>query len=384
MEAGKNRTIIVGIDATRSRSGGAFGHLKGILTNFDPREYRIEKIHLWSHRELLNEIPDKDFIIKHNPPQVENGLLQSVWWQFAKLKEEAQCQNCDVMLNTDAGTVSRFSPAVTMSRDMLSYELGEIARYPFLSWTRLRLILLRYIQNRSLRMSEGVIFLTKYAARIIQSSCGPIRRLKYIPHGIGMEFFATNKSGSDLGINNPIRCLYVSPIWAFKHHCFVLDAVHLLRKKGYNIKIIFAGGGDPATIKELNKKIMLLDPNGIFVEQLGHLSHSELPEKHGESDIFVFASSCENMPSTLVEAMASGLPSACSNRGPMPEVLEDSGVYFDPEKSSEIAEAIEQLINDNKKREDLSVRANKLAAQYSWKRCANETFTFVSQVAHFK
>ena len=35
------------------------------------------------------------------------------------------------------------------------------------------------------------------------------------------------------------------------------------------------------------------------------------------------------MPNTLVEAMASGLPIACSDRGPMPEVLGDGGVLFD-------------------------------------------------------
>jgi len=42
----------------------------------------------------------------------------------------------------------------------------------------------------------------------------------------------------------------------------------------------------------------------------------------------------------LVEAMASGLPIACSNRGPMPEVLGDAGVYFDPEDPHDIARAL--------------------------------------------
>ena len=55
--------------------------------------------------------------------------------------------------------------------------------------------------------------------------------------------------------------------------------------------------------------------------------HAVLKRAH----LFVFASSCENMPNTLVEAMASGLPIACSDRGPMPEILRDGGTYFDPE-----------------------------------------------------
>ena len=50
----------------------------------------------------------------------------------------------------------------------------------------------------------------------------------------------------------------------------------------------------------------------------------------------IFASSCESSSCVLIENMASGLPIACSNRGPMPEVLKDGGVYFDPEKPIDI------------------------------------------------
>jgi glycosyltransferase involved in cell wall biosynthesis len=63
-----------------------------------------------------------------------------------------------------------------------------------------------------------------------------------------------------------------------------------------------------------------------------------------KSDIFVFASSCENMPNTLIEGMAAGLKIACSSRGPMPEVLKDAGYYFDPESPVSISKAIEQII----------------------------------------
>ena len=79
---------------------------------------------------------------------------------------------------------------------------------------------------------------------------------------------------------------------------------------------------------------------------LGFVPHDDLPSLLAGADLFVFASSCENMPNTLVEAMAIGLPIACSDRGPMPEVLRDGGVYFDPENPESIAAAIETLIRD--------------------------------------
>ena len=66
------------------------------------------------------------------------------------------------------------------------------------------------------------------------------------------------------------------------------------------------------------------------------IPYHELHSEYKDADLGVFASSCENLPIILIEKMASGLPIACSNKGPMPEVLGSAGVYFDPENSYEI------------------------------------------------
>ncbi len=109
--------------------------------------------------------------------------------------------------------------------------------------------------------------------------------------------------------------------------------------------------------------------------------HDEIPALLAKADLFIFASSCERFPVTLGEAMASGLPIACSDRGPMPEVLEDGGAYFDREDPDSIAAAIEDLINDPGKRTRLAARAKELSRQYSWSRCAHETFSFIAKIA---
>ena len=99
------------------------------------------------------------------------------------------------------------------------------------------------------------------------------------------------------------------------------------------------------------------------------------------ADLFVFASSCENMPNVLLEGMAAGLPIACSNRGPMPEVLGDTGVHFDPERPDEIASALRRLAEDDALRRRLAAAASERARQFSWERCARETLAFVAQTA---
>jgi glycosyltransferase involved in cell wall biosynthesis len=131
----------------------------------------------------------------------------------------------------------------------------------------------------------------------------------------------------------------------------------------------------------LDKQIARSDPNRTYVEQTPFVSHQLIPTILGDAHAFVFASSCENMPVTLLEAMAVGLPIACSNRGPMPEILEGGGVYFDPEDFRSIASAIEQIIKNEHLRTNIARAAKARAESFSWKRCATETFKYLSTVA---
>ena len=98
-----------------------------------------------------------------------------------------------------------------------------------------------------------------------------------------------------------------------------------------------------------------------------------------KSDIFIFASSCENMPITLIEGMASGLPIACSDRGPMPEVLQDGGTFFNPESSESIKQAIYQIINDPILRQRTIKKSLNLSSEYQWSKCAEETIGFLTE-----
>ena len=86
------------------------------------------------------------------------------------------------------------------------------------------------------------------------------------------------------------------------------------------------------------------------------------------------------MPNILIETMAAGLPIACSNRGPMPEVLGSSGLYFNPEIPNEIYNALEMFINNPKLRADKAYASFNDAQKYSWTTCAEETFSFLESV----
>lgn len=369
--------IRVGIDASRNRSGGAKAHIIGIINELESLPIEIKEVHIWSYQALLDLLPNNSWLIKHTSKDLEKTILHQLWWQYHKLPVEAKKKEIDILLNTDAGSICRYRPSVTMSRDMLSYEKGEIKRYKW-GFARLRLFALRYIQNYSLKNSDGAIFLTEYASQVIQKYCGTILNYTVIPHGISKAFKINSNMGHwDHNNSRSIRCIYVSNVDFYKHQWNIVKAIAQLREKGYNVSMTFVGGGNGKAQKLFEREVMIADPFRKFITQKDFLSHSDIPTLLKQSDIFIFASSCENMPNTLLEGMSCGLPIACSNRGPMPEVLQDGGKYFDPEDFISVAQTIEEIINEEEVRVKISKRAQELSKQYSWSRCAKETFGFL-------
>ena len=375
---------IVGIDASRNRSGGARSHLKGIIEASDPREFGITQVHVWSYQGLLDALPDRPWLVKHAPQELQGALLAEAWWQLTKLPSVARAAGCEVVLSLDAGTIGRFAPQVVMSRDMLSFEPGEIERYGVLSKMRARLILLRYMQVSSLRRAQGALFLTRHAADIIQGFSGKLPNVRIIPHGISESFRAPAPRGEWPADKATIQCVYVSNADLYKHQWTVVRAFGRLRAAGFPVHLKLVGGLTGRGTDLIEAARREVDPQGQFITLTQVQPHAAIPAELARADFFVFASSCENMPNTLIEAMAAGLPIACAKRGPMPEVLQDGGTYFDPEDEGSITAAVRALLEDPALRRRSAQRAFELAQAFSWRRCAAETWSFLVDTARFR
>lgn len=373
----RERPIVVGIDASRNRSGGARAHLIGLLENLCPKRYGVGEVHVWAYRGLLDTLPERPWLQKHAPAALERGLPSQLWWQMCALPREASQAGCDILFATDASTLCKFDPLVVLSQDMLSYEKGVMSYFGY-GLARLRLLLILFLQNSAFRRARGVIFLTKYASKVIQSSCGELGNVTQVAHGVADRFRSISHARQWPVNGEPIVCTYVSNAEMYKHQWKVVEAIAILRSRGYNLELMLVGGGRGRAQRLVDDAIEQFDQQRGFVTQVEFISQDALIDLLALSDLFIFASSCENQPITLLEGMAAGLPIACSDRGPMPEVLQDAGVFFDPEKPAAIAAAVEELIVDHEKRRLLAERARCLAGRYSWERCANETFDFIA------
>ena len=249
---------------------------------------------------------------------------------------------------------------------------------------RLKMWLLRYAQGLSFRRADAMIFLTQYGETVVSKALGGLSNpTALIPHGVEPRFLQPprpQRELADCSVGNPFRMLYVSILMPYKHQMALAYAVSQLRTEGVPIEMRFIGAPWGDYGRKFRALLDRLDPKREFLLWSGAEPFYSLHAFYQSADAFVFASSCENLPNILIEAMASGLPIACADRGPMPEVLAEAGIYFDPEVPTSVADALRTLMLDVSLRVRLAQLAWCRAQAYSWERCASDTFAFIARV----
>jgi glycosyltransferase involved in cell wall biosynthesis len=376
--------VILGIDASNIRAGGGVTHLVELLGSALPSESGFSKVIVWSKASTLCRLPDRSWLEKAHYPVFEKCLFKRIFWQRFQLSKIAKNFHCDLLFVPGGSYAGDFSPFVTMSQNLLPFEAQELSRYR-LSLVTMKLLLLRYTQSTTFKKSHGLIFLTKYAQDAVENVVNSeFKKIAIVPHGINRRFLGTirpQKAISEYSSGHPFQILYVSIVTAYKHQWHVAEAVAKLHEAGHPVKLVLVGPSVPPALKRLQKTIDNVDPHEKYIRYIGPIPYEKLHEQYTQADLCLFASSCENMPNILIEGMASGLPIACSNKGPMPEVLGNAGEYFDPEKPQEIADALLKMIESPELRQKLAECSFKRVQEYSWERCADKTFRFLRDVA---
>jgi glycosyltransferase involved in cell wall biosynthesis len=99
------------------------------------------------------------------------------------------------------------------------------------------------------------------------------------------------------------------------------------------------------------------------------------------AELAVFPSLYEGFCLPMVEAMACGVPTICSNASCLPEISGGVLRYFDPLSVEDMACCLEAAMEDTMLRAEISLKGQKRAEEFDWSKCARETLAVLKQEA---
>lgn len=167
--------------------------------------------------------------------------------------------------------------------------------------------------------------------------------------GIDLARFSSKKIK-----NKKLNIGIISRINNFRDHETLLKAFSTIETENCVLKI--AGNGP-------NKKKFEQNFNKKNIIWLGLLNQNEITKLLWELDIYVIASFGESTSIALMQAQASGLPIVATNVKGINNVLTNENcIFVEPKSVQDYKNALEYLINDEVKRDELAKKSLEYAA----------------------
>tara|TARA_R110002050_G_scaffold204327_4_gene339814 strand:- start:15189 stop:16313 length:1125 start_codon:yes stop_codon:yes gene_type:complete len=359
------------IDASNIRSGGGLTHLREILNESVIQEVLFTKVFVFAPSQTLVMLP-KSNKIEYKPVSFDNlGYLGIFFWQMFVLGAFAKKNNALLYI---PGTGWNWYPYVTMFRNLLPFQKNETDRY-FLSKAWIRLKVLKMVQLFSFKNAKGIICLNQFCKDVLHYDYGlENSKLQVISHGLSDAFISKRLYDRKEG---ELKILYVSIVDEYKHQWNIVEVINKLRENGTNISLTLVGPAYPPSLVKLEKSLKYSDEK---IKYLGKIDYSNLSKIYEDTDLFLFASTCETYGMVVTEAMGAGIPVLCSKYSSMPSNFLDSVEYFDPMNAENTEDKILEFYHDVEKCIYYSEKSKNFAATKKWTLCGKETFKYLYKI----
>ena len=241
---------------------------------------------------------------------------------------------CDLIhsLASTSPLVSRV-PRITTIHD-LNYKLVPEAHFG------LRALGMRALVPAAARRSHRILVDAESTKRDLTTHLGtPATKVDVAPLGVTLTRVAPAPDVRErFGLGDGPVVLSVSAKRPHKNLMRLLEAVSLLDSQ----PVLVLPGYPTPHEAELKARAAYLGVRAVFP---AWVSAEDLEGLYAEAAAFVFPSLAEGFGLPVLEAMARGVPVACSDASSLPEVAGDAALLFDPLDPRAIADAISRLLD---------------------------------------
>ena len=212
------------------------------------------------------------------------------------------------------------------------------------------------IMNRLIKRIDYFQAISKFTVEQLKVAGYSTDKIKLIPNAIDTDRFFVDRS------KQPSECInvvYTGRLEYVKGVDILLEAWAKVLSKvdKQQVKLLIAGAGnEQSKLDEIVKKYGMKDS----VSFLGVIS--DIPNLLSKAHIYTQPSRQEGLSNSVLEAMATGLPIVATKVSGNEDIIcdGDNGFLVEPENSSELADAILQLINNEEQRIQLGKRSNEI------------------------
>jgi glycosyltransferase involved in cell wall biosynthesis len=295
----------------------------------------------------------------HHRPQAIRARFRPgrILWEQIVLPMEASRFHLDVMFNPGfTAPLAVLCRTVTTFHDLQHKRHSEYFRWFDLPFWRFLLWTAAHRSQKLIAVSEAT------RADLLHSYRIPPERVSVIHHGVDPSFFALDRSPTEP---------YLLCVSTLHPHKNLERLVRAFARKKRPERMVLAGmrGFQASAIESVIQSLEMKDR----VEITGWLPRKDLLRLYKRAQAFVYPSTFEGFGMPVLEALAAGIPVACSNIAPIKEVAGDAALFFDPLDEEAIAAAVDQILNDQLLRARLAQAGPERARPFTWRRTAEKT-----------
>jgi len=363
----------IGINASFTRKlGSGMGEVTLNYLRTLGKKNNTDEFILYLEEDFVFDLPDNFTKRIFLPCYKRDDLIRKVLWEKCLLPKKVKKDNCETFISLYQ------SPTILSEKIKHTMVVHDIIPELFPEYiNNWRKKYYWYLTKEAIKKTDKIVAVSDNTKKDL------IKYLAIDEDKISVRYIDVDpiykKEVSDFGSQAVLKKYELAPGYIYsgggldkrKNINTLIQAYKLLLDKNKNIPdLVISGKLMPQLapliidVEKIVKELKIENK----VKVLGFVPQENLPALYENASVFVYSSLYEGFGMPLLEAMSVGTPVATSTRSSLGEIVKDGGVLFNPENVEDVAQKIEQILNDEELRNLNIVKAKKYAQNFSWEK----------------